>query len=645
MKTATGLLLSLALVLCYGYVWAGAVGAPGEGGDTVAKGPHLPKQFLREACLETLFVLSDSLVRLQISDRQDANFGAIGCPSDGVLHTRAGEAVYPLAVAYKHSGDEKYLEAAVRLGNWLISQQQADGSWLETPETWTGTSTDQLLMMANAFPIVRDHLSELEQEKWKVSMKAAADYLTEVMSPEFASINYCATTTASLAMTNRVIPDKRYADKARLLAKQVVSKMDEAGFITGEGGRVHGVKYGVDLGYGLEMSLWGLKMYANVTGDTEVDDAVRKALKEHVYFIYPDGSLDGSWGIRSNKWTTYGSATADGCQILFALFAGEDGRYLTAAMRNLTYLRSMIHDGLITYGPHHWEVMDHPPCVYPTFVRPKNLALAVEYGAADFKPPAPLPTDAVGWLRFFPTVDVAMARTKNFVTTITAYNYKDIKNGPDSKYMHRPTGGSISNLWVEGHGLLQASSVTEYQRWEPMHFPEAEGIICLTPRIEFVNEDGYFTNLYEFDGRISTDAHDPSRMVISTSGELKDRTRYEGGVAYVWTHTFSDDAVEKAVRLRYHGKQPEVTIVEPIVQHPGMTFTLADPKTVEIRGGRRAFKFELLEGDAQIELGRDAGRYWHPYPALRCYPITLHPQRDPDQLAQEIVYRITLLSN
>ncbi len=51
--------------------------------------------------------------------------------------------------------------------------------------------------------------------------------------------------------------------------------------------------------------------------------------------------MDGSWGIRSNKWTCYGGATSDGSQVLFSLFAETDPVYRTAALRNLEYLKSL----------------------------------------------------------------------------------------------------------------------------------------------------------------------------------------------------------------------------------------------------------------------------------------------------------------
>lgn len=599
---------------------------------------------LRKEFLQTLKILSDKLTDLQIKGGDDVHFGAINCPKDNVLHTRAAEAVFPFAVAYKHSGDSKYLDAARGAGNWLISQQNQNGSWYETPESWTGTTTDQLLMMASAFPILKPYLSNTEKEVWKTSIIRAADYVVGVMSPEFASINYCATTTASLAMTNLVVPDGRYTRKAKELAVQVIAKMDEDGFISGEGGRIHGVKYGVDLGYDTDMSLWGLGLYSKVTGDSLVNLYVQQALENHLYFVYPNGSIDGSWGIRSNKWTTYGSKTADGCQILFSLYAREDARYRTAAMRNLTYLRGMMKDGLVGYGPHYWLLFDTPPCIYPSFARAKNLALAIEFGEQEEGVMTSLPTEEIGWVRLLPTVDVALARSKNFMATVTAYNYKDAKRGEQSKYMHRPSGGSITNLWVKDHGFLQTSSQTIYRRWEPMHFPEVEDVICLTPRIEFTRDSGYYTNLYEFDGRISVRSEDQATAIISTSGELKDERQFPGGVAYVWTHAVFDDSIQKSVRLRYHGRKPVVRIVEPIVQQPGMSFRLVHPREVLIQGGKRDFQLEIVEGDLQIVLGEDESRYWFPFPSLKCYPIILKVQPEQEKSRQKIVYRISVFS-
>ncbi len=600
---------------------------------------------LKAECRETLFVLVDRLLAQQINDQNDPNFGALCSEDCRYRHTRAGEAVYPFAVAYKHSGDEKYRVAAKNLANWLFKQQQPDGAWKETPEAWTGTTTDQLLMLSNAFPLLRKYLSSAETEAWLRSIRQAADYLAEVMRPEFASINYCATTTATLAITGSLLDEPRYTEKARQLAAEVIARFDEDGFLTGEGGRIRDVKYGVDLAYAIDMSLWGLALYARETGDSTVANTVRKSLKTHLYFVYPNGSIDGSWGIRSNKWTTYGSQTADGCQILFSLFAPEDGRYRTAALRNLRYLRGMVKDGWVGYGPDYWRLFDDPPSIYPTFARAKNLAMAVEMGEQQPGETPPLPTDETGWAKLFPTVDVVLARSENLMATISAYRYKDVKRREKSKYMHRPTGGSICNLWVKNHGFLQTSSQTIYHRWEPMHFPEASDIRCLTPRIEFEDAAGnYYTNLYEFDGRISLATDLPGAVAeISTAGELKDATQYSGGIAYRWTHRIFDDGIEKTVYLRYHGRKSVVRIVEPIVRQPGMTFEKRDERTVMIYGKNRVFRMELLDGAATVESGTDADNYWFPFPSIKCYPVVLRMEAPHGDFKQKLRYRLTII--
>lgn len=599
---------------------------------------------LKDACLETLYTLANTLVDLQVTGKDDSHFGAIQCPECNIYHTRAAEAVYPFAVAYKHTGQENYLQAAINVGNWLIKQQLAEGEWKETPWEWTGTTADQLLMMAQSYPLLKERLSEQEKAVWENSIKRAADYLVKYMSPDFASINYCPTTAAALAMTNKIIPDGKYTRKANKLARWTVAKMDDDGFIHGEAARVFGVKYGVDLGYEMDMSLWGLALYAKELDDAFVMQAVRKSLQKNLYFVYPNGAIDGSWGSRCYKWTTYGSKTADGCQILFGLFAQEDARYLTAAIRNLQYLRGMIKDGMIGNGPHFWELFDTLPCNYPTFARAKNLAMTVELGLQGAAETPPLPSDQTGWVKFYPTVNVALVRSKNLMTTISAYGYKDVTNWGQGKYTHHPGGGSVCNLWVQDHGFLQTSSQTRYIRGEVMHMPVVEdSVICLTPRIEFRNENGYFTNLYEREGRFSVRKGGQPLAIISTAGELKNEQYLPGGVAYIWTHSLFDNAIEKSVELRYHDRNPDVRIVEPIVQQPGMTFVQVDTRTVLIQGGKCKFKFELLEGNVVLELGEDEGRYWYPFPSIKAYPIVMKVQKPDAEFKQKIRYRFMVL--
>jgi hypothetical protein len=595
---------------------------------------------LRENLSQNLNLLVDKLVTIQDFDSTSATIGALYCESCSDYHTRASEAVLPFAVAYKETGDKKYLTSAIATGEWLIDQQKLNGSWFETPSEWTGTTTDQLLMMAAAYPILKDKLSKSKQAKWLASIKKAADWLVENMNHVFASINYCATSTATLMVTYQIIPDSVYIRKAKELAMLVTSKFDEDYFLTGEGNRIRGTKYGVDLGYSMDMSLWGLGLYAKLAEDDFVNNYVKESLRRYLHFIWPDGSTDGSWGVRSSKWTTYGSFTADGCQILFSLYSAEEPVYRTAAIANMEYLMSMRENGFITYGPNYGEMFDQLPCNYPTFCRAKNMALAIIYGDQSKGDTPKLPTQKIGWGKYFRTMDLSLVRTKNFMTTVTAYRYKDIRRGADFKYMHRPSGGSITNLWVEDYGYLQASGQTKYYRWE-MNYAESPNSLTITPRIEFTDSNAYYTNLYEFDSHMLF-TEEKENYVVETRGELKDRNRWEGGVAYVLRHTISDNVIEKNIKLRFHGQKPEIAIVEPFIENKDTEFKKTDDRTVEILGGTREFIFELLADEYVLEMGTEQERYKQPFPALKGYPIIIKIKPNNESFTKIVSYKITI---
>ena len=598
---------------------------------------------LKKEYATTLVALSDALLKRQMVNATDTNYGGIWCEHCNVWHTRAAEAVYPFTISYFITKQPRYLSAARMAASWLISQQQPDGSWKETPEEWTGTTTDQLLMLLLAYEKVAPLLEEKERVNWQGAMQKAADYLEKVMRPEFASINYVATTTATLAKAGTVLKKSSYTATARRLARRVISKMDEDGFLNGEGGKSHGNKMGVDLGYNMEMSLWGLGLYAKISSDTIVNDKVKHALSNHLYFIYPDGSLDASWGIRSNKWTAYGSATSDGCQVLFSLFADEDPRYATASFRNLQFLRKNFTGDLLGYGPQYASLFTRPPCIYPSFAKAKNLAMAYEFETKEDRVLKPIPADEEGWAKEFRTLDLVLVRTKNFMATITSYRYKDQAAGSKGKYMFRPDGGAISHLWAKGHGFLQASSATIYTRPEPMSFPEAPGILSLTPRIEYTDTAGYFTNLFEFDSRIQL-IREKDSYRVKVAGELKDKNWLTGGVGYRMEYLFTDTSVQKTIELIYHDAWPTVQLIEPFVLDQEMSVSQTGEHTAILSAGGKRWSFSLLEGQARLLTGKDASRYWAPYPSFKAYPLVWELAAGKPDQPTKITYRLTMLN-
>jgi len=245
-------------------------------------------------------------------------------------------------------------------------------------------------------------------------------------------------------------------------------------------------------------------------------------------------------------------------------------------------------------------------------------------------------------MKLFPTVDVALVRTKNLMATVTGYRYKDQLAGSRGKYMFRPTGGALSHVWLKDWGFLQASSPTIYTRPEPMSFPEAPGILPLTPRIEYTDTAGYFTNLFEFDAHFST-TETRRGFSLQASGELKDKDWLTGGVGYDLGYRFSDSGYEKTITLHYHDAWPAVNIIEPFIDDAGTSFEQLNPTTIIISKGGKKLRFELLSGNAVLNLGENREKYWAPYPALKAMPVILHIPSDKNRYIGTIRYRVVII--
>ena len=229
------------------------------------------------------------------------------------------------------------------------------------------------------------------------------------------------------------------------------------------------------------------------------------------------------------------------------------------------------------------------------------------------------------------------------MATVTGYRYKDIAAGAKSKYMYRPNGGAVSYLWVQDHGVLQASSPTVYSRPEPMSFPEAPGVQSLTPRIEYKDSLGYFTNLFDFDSRLIVTQKKAGEFFVETGGELKDKNWLSGGVGYKMDYLFTDQYLEKTIQLTWHDAWPVVNIIEPFVQVKGMTIVQTDPRTVIMKTGKKTFRFRILSGNAQLTTGEDAVHYWAPYPALKAFPLRLELRPVAGSFQQTVKYRVEVL--
>lgn len=581
----------------------------------------------------TLLSLCDALLATQINDTSSPNYGALVCPSvnpdNHPIHSRAAETVYPLAVAWKHTKQVRYRDAAIKLGNWLITIQETSGKkaggWSEIwpdPEQkgWFGTTTDQLISMAGAFPILKPYLTNSEIVKWNSSMEKAAEFVMQNF-PVTSNINYNPTGAATLVLAyqNLDSPKKSWLTKADSLMNIYTLKLvTEQNLLVGEG-------MGVDGGYNMAQSIGYIALYAVLTKDQRIKQIATNMLSEQSLFVYPNGSVDNSWGTRSFKWNyESGTKTAPGVYFSFALLADMDPKFGAAGLKCLEYLnKSCTPDGLITYGPH---AANHPssspPCYYSAFARAQSLALALEYGQIKTAKSS-FPAEDKNWFKFFPEINVALVRTEKMMATVSAYG--EIRRYP------RPSvcrGGSISNLWFDGfgeHGFLQTSSTASYQRIEAMHMPVEKDLLPLTPRFGFTTDSIYYSNIFEESGNMIV-SKESDHIRVLTSGEMKSTQGIHSKVNYQLTHRFFADYLTKEISIS--GSSQSFQIIEPIVKDPGTSFTIKNDSTVLIKSVSSNSEWELriIQSTVpfHIDLGTDADKYWCPFPGVEAFPVIIN---------------------
>jgi hypothetical protein len=577
---------------------------------------------LQDRYLEVLKLLADQLVSTQITDPGDPDYGALVSastnPQPHPRHSRAAEAVYPFAVMYKHTRDEHYRTAAILLGNWLVGIQQDDGAWGEDwpgHDGWNGTTADQLISLAGALALLRPELGGDVAAAWEDAVSKAADFCLERF-PGTSNINYTPTAAVGLMLAHRAVASPRaiWLEKADSLITHVTAQVNEDNFITGEG-------KGVDLGYNIAQTIGFIAWYGILTNSPETVDLAASLAKTHLYFMYPNGAIDNSWGTRSFKWNLEsGTKTAPGVHFTFGLLADRDPGIARAARLALDWLENHALDGAnrVVYGPHAYlHANSNPPSNYGTFARAQSIATAVEYGRVATES-ALIPAERRNWVRYFPTIETAVLRTERVMATLSAY-----ENNLRYPLETAVRGGSATVVWLEGYGpdgFLQLSSQTVYRRIESRHMPDGIDPLPLTPRIE-TSGGPYRTNLFDPGATLEVKKLPATIEAVST-GALRSRDG-DAGPAFAWRHVFSAESYSKTVEL---DSAAGVQIVEPFVDNPGNRYALEGDDTFVITaedGQQWQMRIESCSVPYTLSHGDQRERYYHPFPGVNAYPLTI----------------------
>ena len=597
-----------------------------SGAADAAAGPVLPLAN-RDELMMTLTKLVDLLLTTQITQSGQANYGALVSPSTNPdnhpIHSRAAEAVYPMAILYKYGQDTKYADAAILLGNWLAGIQSANGSWIEewpSATGWDGTTADQLISMAGAYVILKPRMTADESTRWINAITRSADWVAANF-PRGNNINYTPTGAVALLLASHAVPSPNatWTTQAASLMSMTLQSINADGLIVGEGS-------GVDLGYNLAQSVGYIAAYGLILpAATDVDKATQLMLT-HLSFMYPNGAIDNSWGTRSYKWEfESGTKTAPGVFLGLGLLADKSPVIRRAAQLALDFLRERSLDdaGWIVYGPSASKhASSTPPDNYATFARAQSIAMAIDLGpATTTADTAPIPADQKNWMKYFPTVATGLVRTDQLMATITAYGA--IGTYPRASVVR---GGSISALWFDGYGadgFLQVSSQTIYDRVEPLHMPIEGTLLPLTPRIE-TTTGTYATNLYDDKATVTLQSA-ADGTTATASGTLRDVNGGAAGPTFTWAYQFGSASYSKEATI---SNPRGVHIVEPFVDLTGNQYALKGTDTFQITtAGGAAWTVKVMSSSGAYTLttGENSTEYWSPFPGTDAYPLTITP--------------------
>lgn len=499
---------------------------------------------------ELLQTWCDGLLDFQIRHESLALDGGIICPACAFMHGRASDAVYPLFFIGTFTGDKKYIDAAVRLFNWGKNNVRFfDGSWSNEVNLsdWRGTTVFGLIALAESF---RDfsYLMEVKTKAdWLCCVKEQADFISYYVKPGIGSINYSASACYALALASEVTGVQCYKERAAELADSVLNYFTpNEFFVYGEGEYPYALSsqglLPIDLGYNVEETLPNLLLYAELVGNDELKDLVKRSMKTHIEFLLPDGAWDNSWGTRNFKWSYWGSRTSDGVLPLCALLAREDSVYAEIGYRNFELLKECTVDKFLLGGCH-YKSAGYAACVHHTFEHAKSLAMALKLG---FRMPPKrilIPREKEYGVKHFKDANLWTVSCKGWVATVSGYDvdYKMLGGNPH--------GGTLSLLWHEEAGPLLASGMMSYSCVEPANMQMSKGQFNYPSNLEIrYEEDGVVYRSVSFrDVDISHETIGNKELIlVKTALETMDYQQLK--------------SVEIRVNVRYEFKEDELSV-------------------------------------------------------------------------------------
>ena len=540
-----------------------------------------------EESLKLLTTWCDSMIRDQINEPTNSvTHGALYCHACQDIHGRCSDAIYPFMYLADKTGDQKYLNAAIKLMDWSVNVDGPDGSWTNDidPKSWNGITVFGAIALGEALHHHGHLLSKEMKTNWDNRLKAAIEFVYKTFDMHFSHINYRFTAVYALYFLGTYFNEEKYIKRSEefaTLIPEYLTKPNSLIFGEDKPDNDKSAKglYPIDIGYNVEETLNGIVQYAILKKDENLLKLLTESMNGHLEFMLPDGAWDNSFGTRQNKWTYWGSRTTDGCQPAFSLMAERNPAFGTAAVLSTELLDRCTVDGLLAGGLH-YKSHGVKPCMHHTFSHAKNVAFVLDNSEKlkHINKNTPLPRKVNDGVKHFPELDVWLAARGPWRSTVSSYDqiWKKI-------YSVAATGGSLAVLWHEKVGPLFTASMVEYLLVEPNNQqPQPGEDFCITPRVERFVDGVWYTNIQDLKAKVSVaDTNGTINFSVNTVLTDKEKTTLKLDGAFKLNYLFDKEKTTiKASRasLETNGD----TLVLPIISPTGEKVVKISENKIEI---------------------------------------------------------------
>ena len=546
---------------------------------------------------------SDGLISLQDKGLDKTFRGGIYCRSCKMIHGRCPDAVYGFLVLYKHTKDNKYLEAAKDVFDYGYNMECLDGSMYNDAQAeWRCTTVFHTVAVIEALEAAKDILDSKTIEKFEERTKRMAEWLyLNLDENNPAHINYQATTSYALELAGRYFNINKYKERAKRMVDYAMKHFSENNILYGESTPHNALSdkgcNSIDIGYDVEETIPSLIKYAYLVNDEALKNRLEEILLSNLDFMFPDGAWDNTFGNRNYKWTYWGSRTSDGCAPGLLLMADRNPMFSEAAYRNVLLHEKCSKDGFL-YGGRDYFLHNEHPCTHHAFEFINVLAFAIEKIDPKYLNPehVSLPVEKEDYFKYYKELRTYKFKRGNYLATITDYDFRLM-------YNCHPSGGSISALYNKNLGPMIMGSTTIYVLTEPTNMQQTldrDHHRSLIPRIELENNNTTYYSSFYTKAELS-EKHDERSVEIKSKSGLSDRwlSIYQG-LNPEFTYTLDENGLTIKIKNMTDGKFILPLISGKIKLIKGKQ--IMKDEIFYLIGGFKAIEYTYLPENNEIEL-------------------------------------------